>query len=74
PGGQSSGARSASSPLPQGKQESPGFSRESTSIPHPLPSRDTAQRAKRVHVSFEEGFLAAGGEDASLHFIPTGEA
>ncbi|MFF3517991.1 hypothetical protein, partial [Streptomyces sp. NPDC002573] len=32
PGGQSSGARSASSPLPQGKQESPGFSRESTSI------------------------------------------
>ncbi|MET7607067.1 recombinase family protein [Streptomyces avermitilis] len=31
PGGQSSGARSASSPLPQGKQGSPGFSRESTS-------------------------------------------
>ncbi|WP_442759019.1 hypothetical protein [Streptomyces atratus] len=32
PGGQSSGVRSASSPLPQGKQESPGLSRESTSM------------------------------------------
>ena len=32
PGGQSSDARSASSSLPRGKQESPGFSRESTSI------------------------------------------
>ncbi|MEU4995396.1 hypothetical protein [Streptomyces sp. NPDC021622] len=30
PGGQSSGAQSASSPLPRGKQESPGFSREKT--------------------------------------------
>ncbi|MFF0000177.1 recombinase family protein [Streptomyces avermitilis] len=34
PGGQSSGARSASSPLPQGKQGSPGFSRESTTSRH----------------------------------------
>ncbi|WP_405649340.1 beta-N-acetylglucosaminidase domain-containing protein [Streptomyces sp. NBC_00019] len=43
PGGQSSGARSASSPLPQGKQESPGFNRESTSIPQGRPPYVRAQ-------------------------------
>ncbi|MEV0486017.1 hypothetical protein AB0I69_36140 [Streptomyces sp. NPDC050508] len=33
-----------------------------------LASRDASQRAKCVHVSFEEGFPAARGEDPSLHF------